>query len=124
MVSESEIIQALGEPMATEVSKTSGEPLELIVSKYRVYPLNYNEIDQRFFTEDIYVIGFGKSFNTSKPPESLHVSRSYSPSESIMGRIAGFASDAWALGCTLFAIRTERRFVEPFDEYQTSTCAL
>lgn len=115
-LSESEIIQALGEPMTTEVSKISGEPLELTVPKYLVYPLDYIEIDQRFFTEDIYVIDSGESFNISKPPESLSVPRSYSPPELIVERRAGLASDVWALGCTLFAIRTERKFIDPFDE--------
>lgn len=35
-----------------------------------------------------------------------------------MERRAGLASDAWALGCTLFAIRTGRKFIDPFDENQ------
>ena len=39
----------------------------------------------------------------------------YRSPELILDKLAGIVSDLWALGCTLFEIRTGRRLFSPFD---------
>lgn len=59
---------------------------------------------------------FGESFVVSHPPDDLGTPGSYRSPELILDKSAGIASDLWALGCTLFEIRTGRKLISSFDD--------
>lgn len=64
------------------------------------------------------LIDLGQSFNVSQPPDGddLGTPGPYRSPELILDRAAGIGSDLWALGCTLFEIRTGRKLFYPFDD--------
>lgn len=98
------------------MSTYSGEPLDPTAPEYLVYPVEFHEIDPQLLTDEICVIGFGESFKTSEPPENVDIPESYRSPELILEQKVGTGSDLWALGCTLFAIRTGRKLFDAFFE--------
>lgn len=67
-------------------------------------------------TDQVCLIDFGESFEASAPPEDLGIPEGYRSPELILDHAAGIGSDLWALGCTLFEIRTGRRLFSLFDD--------
>ncbi|KXX74462.1 Serine/threonine-protein kinase AFC3 [Madurella mycetomatis] len=51
-----------------------------------------------------------------EPPEDLGIPGPYRSPGLILESAAGFPSDLWALGCTLFEIRTGRKLFSSFDD--------
>jgi serine/threonine protein kinase len=62
------------------------------------------------------IIYFVESFDASHPPENLGIPGSYQSPELILDKTVAFGCDLWALGCTLFEIRTGRKLFSPFDD--------
>lgn len=70
----------------------------------------------KYISSDPCLIDFGESFMASDPPEKLGTPGPYRSPELILESKAGYESDLWALGCTLFEIRTGRRLFNLFDD--------
>ncbi|KAH9895553.1 protein kinase-like protein [Xylariomycetidae sp. FL2044] len=102
--SEQEVMQILGEPERTRVLQSPDEPHTLTTAP-----------QQHIDTEPC-VIDFGESFKMSAPPEDLGIPPSYRGPEAILDGKIGVFSDLWALGCTLFEIRTGRKLFQPFEQ--------
>jgi serine/threonine protein kinase len=51
-----------------------------------------------------------------QPPDDLGTPGPYRSPELILEKAAGVGSDLWALGCTLFEIRTGRKLFDLFDD--------
>ena len=115
---EDEVIQALGDPMRNEVTTYDGKPCDVSSAPaYLVYPISWSSASaSQLITNEAYVIDFGESFSTSNPPGELGTPRSYCSPELLIDHAAGIASDLWALGCTLFEIRTGRKLFALFDD--------
>lgn len=114
-LSEDEVIKTLGKPIRNEVTTSNGEPPG--VPHYLVYPISWSgESASQFLTYEACVIDFGESFSTSNPPSELGTPRAYCSPELLLNQAAGVASDLWALGCTLFEIRTGRKLFNLFDD--------
>lgn len=60
--------------------------------------------------EQICIIDFGESFQSSSPPADIGIPEEYLAPEVIIegGPSIGPACDLWALGCTLFEIRRQK----------------
>lgn len=67
-------------------------------------------------TDQVFLIDFGESFEISAPPEDLGTPLSYCSPELMLDSAPSIGSDLWALGCTLFEIRTGRKLLDPFDD--------
>ena len=116
-LTEKEVIEALGIPKKVKVVTVSGESsTDPAAPRYLVYPVDFYKVDSRFVTDQACIIDFGESFEASNPPEDLGTPEIYCSPELILDKVAGIGSDLWALGCTVFEIRTGRKLFNMFDD--------
>lgn len=116
-LTEDEVLKILGSPDLNPVLNASQEPHGgNTAPDYLVYPVKWCDVDSQFISTDPCIIDFGESFEISHPPDDLGTPGSYRSPELILDKKAGRGSDIWALGCTLFEIRTGRKLFSPFDD--------
>lgn len=116
-LTETEILQVFGTPRRNKVLDEEGQPRsEPTAPEYLVYPIRWADIDPQHIANQACLIDFGESFKVSHPPEELGTPGPYRSPELILDNSAGIASDLWALGCTLFEIRTGRKLISPFGD--------
>jgi serine/threonine-protein kinase SRPK3 len=116
-VTEKLVIQILEEPKQIKVMIESGKsPIKLTAPKYLICSVDFYKVDPRFITVQAYIIDFGESFKASDPPKYIGIPEAYCSLELILDKVASIGSDLWALGCTLFEIRTGRKLFDMFDE--------
>lgn len=116
-LNEDEVLKILGNPVVNPVLNTSQEPHHgSTAPDYLVYPVNWCDVDTRFISKELCLIDFGESFEISQPPDDLGTPGPYRSPELILDKKAGVGSDIWALGCSLFEIRTGRKLFSPFDD--------
>ncbi|KAK3349062.1 kinase-like domain-containing protein [Lasiosphaeria hispida] len=128
---EGEMIKILGEPQRNPVLDASGkENSSSNGPKYLVYPVNWGKLDAKFFVQTPQIIDFGEAFEVSQPPPDLGTPGPYRSPELLLDleNVAGVSSDLWALGCTLFEIRTGRKlfnlFADEYDDYLDAMCMI
>lgn len=112
---EDELLQLLGNPVRNPVLAVSGE-LPNTAPKYLVYPIKWHNVDAKYIENEPCLIDFGEAFQVSSPPEDLGTPGPYRSPELILDNKIGMASDLWALGCTIFEIRTGRKLFNMFDD--------
>lgn len=111
----------MGHPRTTDLVTDSGEPHTLSTApKHAVYPVDWATVDTTYFTNEPQVNDLGEAFQANKPPKYLGIPSIYRSPELFLEQdyssSIGFGSDLWALGCTLFEIRTGRKLFESFDD--------
>ncbi|OIW29097.1 kinase-like protein [Coniochaeta ligniaria NRRL 30616] len=118
-LSEDALLKTLGEPRRNKIYHRDSESDNHdnpSAPQYLVYPIDWHAVDSKYISSDPCVIDFGESFTASQPPEQLGIPGPYRSPELILEHKAGYGSDLWALGCTLFEIRTGRRLFDMFDD--------
>ena len=88
---------------------------------YLVYPVDWDALSStlsgaNLITNQPCVNDFGECFDISAPTEQLGIPQVYCPPEYTLEQKVGISSDVWALGCTLFEIRTGRKLFDTFDD--------
>jgi serine/threonine protein kinase len=78
--------------------------------------VQWGQVDTQLIGKDACIIDFGESFEATKPPENLGVPGPYRSPELILDRKASIGSDLWALGCSLFEVRTGRKLFDSLDD--------
>ncbi|KAH8645382.1 kinase-like domain-containing protein [Tricladium varicosporioides] len=108
-LSEDEVLSLLGQPEESEVLTESGENLPLSAPRYLVPSTNLLSLGAKYLIEQICIIDFGESFQSSSPPADIGIPEEYLAPEVLIegGASIGPACDLWALGCTLFEIRRQ-----------------
>ncbi|KAI1187796.1 kinase-like domain-containing protein [Nemania serpens] len=121
-LSEDEIFRLVGESRQIRVTTAAREKHDLPTApQYLVYPIIWDDIAPEpparcLITGEACIIDFGESFEFANPPPDLGIPQSYCPPEYILDKKVGASCDIWALGCTLFEIRTGRRLFGAFDD--------
>jgi len=116
-LNEDEVLKILGSPIVNPVLNASQEHHHgSTAPDYLVYPVNWYNVDAQFISKESCLIDFGESFEISQPPDDLRIPGTYRSPELILEQKASFSSDIWALGCSLFEIRTGRKLFSPFDD--------
>lgn len=87
--------------------------------RYLVKPLDFLYASRKVFVEEMHLIDFDQCFPAASPPaQMLGTPAEFLAPEVAVGGKASPASDIWALGCTLFRLRSGRG---PFAEYVVSS---
>lgn len=109
-LNENEVLLLLGQPKESEVLTQSGEDPPLSAPKYLVASADLLRLGAEYLMEQICIIDFGESFQSSSPPTNIGIPEDYLAPEVIIegGASIGLACDLWALGCTLFEIRRQK----------------
>ncbi|KFA73700.1 hypothetical protein S40288_09846 [Stachybotrys chartarum IBT 40288] len=120
-LSEKAVLGVLGTPSTTKVTTVSGESHDVEgAPKYLVYPINWDEVlanpgETKLMTGSACLTDFGKSFHMSTPPATVGTPQVYCSPEQVLEQKVGGGTDVWALGCTLFEIRTGRKLFDTFE---------
>ncbi|KAI2779114.1 kinase-like domain-containing protein [Daldinia loculata] len=121
-LSEDEVIANLGIPSTTKVVTLSGEGHNLPTApQYLVYPVDWDSTAANttilyFISDKVRIIDFGESYDIAAPVADLGIPQAYcSPEYTLEGKV-GLGCDLWALGCTLFEIRTGRKLFDTYDD--------
>ena len=115
-------MEVLGAPETARVLTISGESHDMPTApKYLVYPINWEEVisspkGAALVRNEACVIDFGESYEISAPARDLGIPQSYCSPENTLEGVVGIGSEIWALGCTLFEIRTGRKLFGTFDD--------
>ncbi|CAD6446437.1 92bc842d-5948-4310-ac10-f20ac5590d55 [Sclerotinia trifoliorum] len=108
---EDQIHERLGVPQKQEIDCSSSQ-LPASASSfpdYAVVAINMKEVNPIWLSEKIIIIDFGIAFFLKKSSLDFGTPKSYCAPEFLFGGHRSSASDIWALGCTIFEIRTGSR---------------
>lgn len=105
---EKDIMSILGEPERHYRDHYFGRPLGSEWPEYTVGEAYFSRIDyHKFIGDEIGIVGLEDSFLESDPPRELRTPAQFSAPEVLFIGVPGFASDVWALACTIWTIRTD-----------------
>ncbi len=149
---EEQVRKSLGEPTTTPVllPTSSGERVphsKSTAPQYLVEPVKWDGIESgdnhgfhshshehrqehkrlssTFVVPSACLIDFHESFMVNNLPEDLGIPQQYCSPEYIFDKEIGYGTDLWALGCTLFEIRTGRvLFQAPNDDLDDYLCSV
>jgi serine/threonine-protein kinase SRPK3 len=103
---EADVQERFGAPKMKYLRTYSGNSVPCTFPDYVVEPADMSNLGPRWQTSKFCLIDFGESFFTDKPPKVLGMpSQFFSPSD-WFERTPNKGSDLWALGCTLFNLRS------------------
>ncbi|KAI1504078.1 kinase-like protein [Biscogniauxia marginata] len=102
-----EMLELIGEPTTAEVWTQGGQRSENAPREV-VKALPWQRF-KKFVTNDIAIVDFGESFESSNPPEKLGIPWEYAAPEVIFDGKPSISSDIWSLACTLLEARLGSR---------------
>ena len=118
---ESDIYRLFGTPEAEPLETDSGETPGPEAPSYIVKSLDFLSSEESIISKDVRLIDFDQSFLASSPPESmLGTPVEFLAPEVAVGSKPSPASDVWALGCSIFRIRSGEG---PFSGYEVTSPA-
>lgn len=107
---EEEMTMILGEPVTDAMFKRAylkGD--DNTTPSYRISPVKWDKVGRKYIANRTYLVNPGTSFHKKCPSDKEPtIPMRYRSPELLFGKKADFESDLWALGCTLFEIRTGR----------------
>lgn len=111
--SEEQIHERLGKPQLHEIEHAaplpSGQSDPSSAPKYTIDAIDMKKVDPQFLSDQIMIIDFGIAFPHQEFSYDIGTPKSYCAPEFLFEGSRSFSSDIWALGCTIFEIRTGSR---------------
>ncbi|KAJ3830468.1 kinase-like domain-containing protein [Lentinula raphanica] len=106
---DADVYNNLGRPETEQVRSHDGKPGPASAPTELVAPIdNANLMNSSLIQESVMLADFGQSYMVASPPKDYTpatLPNYYSPEARFDGR-ASFEADIWALGCTIFEIRS------------------
>ncbi|KAI9834062.1 MAG: hypothetical protein M1819_003347 [Sarea resinae] len=103
---EEEVHLRLGSPKTELVTTASGNALSPSAPRYVVQPATFSNVGSEWLKENIRLLDFGIAFFESSPPEFLGTPPGFMAPEGWFESKYGQGTDLWAVGCTIFTIRS------------------
>ncbi|KAF8906815.1 kinase-like domain-containing protein [Gymnopilus junonius] len=117
-LTQDELYTVFGKPLKSKVEFISNHTQSLYSTSaplYLVEPIDFSRVDPKHFSTEIQIVDFGQSFYLNKPPlDGLGTPMAYCAPELIFDHTASVYSDVWALGCSVFEIRTGAPLFDAF----------
>ncbi|KAH7329916.1 kinase-like domain-containing protein [Rhexocercosporidium sp. MPI-PUGE-AT-0058] len=101
-----EIHDRLGEPQTQVLHRTSGQTGEFSGPRYTVNAISMKLVDPQWLSDQIMIIDFGIAFLEEQSSLDIGTPKNYCAPEFNFNCPRSISSDIWALGCTVFEIRT------------------
>lgn len=106
---EEQIYERLGRPEPRDLNNSPGEKPNPSSPRYTVHAISMKEVDPQWLSQEIIIIDFGIAFLQAKSSPYIGTPKSYCAPEFLFHLPRSVSSDIWALGCTIFEIRTGTR---------------
>lgn len=103
-----QVYERLGDPQKRQVESKSSDPSasESFFPDYMVIGIDMKDVAPNWLSNEIIIIDFGIAFLQKSSSLNIGTPKSYCAPELLFGFHRSTASDIWALGCTIFEIRT------------------
>ncbi|CZT02211.1 related to dis1-suppressing protein kinase dsk1 [Rhynchosporium agropyri] len=101
-----EIHERLGAPQTQILHRTPGQTGEYSGPRYTVNAISMKLVDPRWLSDQIMIIDFGIAFMGEQSSTDIGTPKNYCAPEFNFKSPRSISSDIWALGCTIFEIRT------------------
>lgn len=101
-----EIHDRLGEPQTHVLHRGVGQIGEYSGPKYTVNAISMKLVDPQWLSDQIMIIDFGIAFMEEQSSVDIGTPKNYCAPEFNFKSPRSIGSDIWALGCTIFEIRT------------------
>ncbi|PVH78325.1 hypothetical protein DL98DRAFT_516818 [Cadophora sp. DSE1049] len=101
-----EIHDRLGEPQTHALHRAAGQTGEHSRPEYTVNAISMKLVDPQWLSDQIMIIDFGIAFLEDQSSIDIGTPKNYCAPEFNFKSPRSISSDIWALGCTIFEIRT------------------
>ncbi|KAH6718855.1 kinase-like domain-containing protein [Leptodontidium sp. MPI-SDFR-AT-0119] len=101
-----EIHERLGEPQTQVLHRSPGQIGEFSGPRYTVNAISMKLVDPQWLSDQIIIIDFGIAFMGEQSSLDIGTPKNYCAPELNFKIPRSTSSDIWALGCTVFEIRT------------------
>jgi serine/threonine-protein kinase SRPK3 len=101
-----EIYERLGKPQTQDLHRSPDGPADSPAPRYTVNAISMKGVDPQWLSDQIIIIDFGIAFLQNESSPYIGTPKSYCAPEFLFGNPRSVSSDIWALGCTIFEIRT------------------
>lgn len=101
-----DIHERLGTPQTQDLHRVQGGAENLSAPKYTVDAISMKQVDPQWLSDQIMIIDFGISFLEQYSSSEIGTPKSYCAPEFNFDVRRSMKSDVWALGCTIYEIRT------------------
>lgn len=110
--SEDELYERIGRPKTEAIRTASGNVVPDSAPRYVVQPASFTDGGSRWIRDTIRIIDFGIAFFVDEPPKDLGTPPSFTAPEAWFEMAAGKSTDLWALGCTLYTLRSGATLIQ------------
>jgi serine/threonine-protein kinase SRPK3 len=104
--SEEELYERLGTPETQKMEQSPSNESNDSAPRYTILAITMKEVDPRWLSDEIMIIDFGIAFLQEASSPYIGTPKSYCAPEFLFHSARSVNSDIWALGCTIFEIRT------------------
>ncbi|KAJ5047228.1 uncharacterized protein L3040_003068 [Drepanopeziza brunnea f. sp. 'multigermtubi'] len=101
-----EIHERLGKPQTQALHRASSQAHGYTGPEYTVTAINMKLVDSRWLSGQVIIIDFGIAFMEEQSSTDIGTPKNYRAPEFNFKGPRSISSDIWALGCTIFEIRT------------------